>query len=341
MKLAAIAAALDLPLAGDGDCEIGAIATLDGAGEGDISFLANPKYADRLADCRASALILHPQQQSAWQGNCVLAEKPYQAYARLSQILDPRTRPAAGIHPTAIVPESATVDPQASIAANVVLGERVVIGPGSVVAAGSSIGDDSSLGSNCLVHTGVSIYHGVCIGDEVIIHSGAVLGADGFGFAPTAEGWIKIHQLGGVRIGNRVELGACTTIDRGALDDTVIGDDVILDNHVHIAHNVTVGRGTAMAAYSAVAGSSHIGERCTFAGRVSIVGHLDIADGTHITACTMVTRSIKTPGQSYSSGTPVEESAQWRKNAVRYSQLDRIARRLQALERKLKDDGIP
>ncbi|KKK52337.1 hypothetical protein LCGC14_3105920, partial [marine sediment metagenome] len=240
----------------------------------------------------------------------------------------------SGVHPSAVVAASAQIGGGTSIGPNAVLGEDVVIGANSRIGAGVSISDGTVIGDNCRISANVSIYHGVTIGSQVTIHSGAVIGADGFGFAHSEGRWVKIYQLGGVVIGNRVEIGACTTIDRGALEDTVIEDGVILDNHVQIAHNVRIGENTAMAGCSGVSGSTVIGKNCIFAGQSGVVGHVTLCDGVHLTGGTIVTKSLTEPG-SYSSGTAFSKSEDWRKNAVRFNQLDDLARRVRQLEKKL------
>ena len=335
LSLGELAQALGVDYRGDGSCMLTGIAPLNSAGPGQLSFLANRKYAAALATTRAAAVILPPAMADAFPGGCLFADDPYLMFARASALFDPLERPRAGIHPSAVV-MSDDVHPTASIGANCVVEADASIGEGTVLGPGTVVGAASRLGRNCYLHANVTLYHGVVLGDEVNIHSGTVIGGDGFGFAPSQEGWVKIHQLGGVRIGNRVEIGANCCIDRGALDDTVIEDGVIMDDQIMIAHNVVVGAGTAMAGCCQVAGSAIIGKRCTLAGNVGIVGHITICDGVHITARTMVTRSISEPG-SYPSGTPMMDSGQWRKSAARFSKLDELHRRVVALERQVKN----
>lgn len=335
LSLAEVAHALGVDYRGDGSCLLSGIAPLSSARAGQLSFLANRKYASALATSEASAVILPPSLADEFHGHCLLSDDPYLMFARASALFDPVERPRAGVHPTAVV-MSEGVHPSASIGANCVVEADVVIGEGTVLGPGTVVGADSRIGRNCYLHANVTLYHGVTLGDEVNIHSGTVIGGDGFGFAPSADGWVKIHQLGGVRIGNRVEIGANCCIDRGALDDTIIEDGVIMDDQIMIAHNVVVGAGTAMAGCCQVAGSAVIGKRCTLAGNVGVVGHITICDGVHVTARTMVTRSIKEPG-SFSSGTPMMDSGQWRKSAARFSKLDELHRRVVALERQVKN----
>ena len=334
--LGAIAEALGARLNGDADLTVTGIATLQSAEPGQITFLANASYARYLADTRASAVILNEAFADQCPTNVLVMENPYLGYARLSHWFDPAGRPAAGIHPSATVDPSASVAASASIAAGVVVEAEAVIGDGVVIGAGSFIGARSQVGDDSRLWANVTLYHDVRIGERCIVHSGAVLGADGFGFANDRGVWHKIAQIGGVRVGNDVEIGANTTIDRGALDDTVIGDGVKLDNQIQIAHNVQIGAHTAIAACVGIAGSTTIGEYCIFGGGSGVGGHLEIADRVHLTGMTMVTRSLNEPGV-YSSGTGVESNRHWRKSVVRFRQLDDMARRLKELEKKLSD----
>jgi len=334
--LGELAKQLSVKCRGDSAITISGLATLSGAGDNQLSFLSNPKYTSSLKNTNAAAVILSPDMAEGFQGNCLISQDPYLTYAKASQLFDPSFL-SMGIHPSAIIADSALIGNDVSIGAACVIGENVRIGDNSAIGAGSVVGNNAQLGHRCLLHANVTIYHDVRVGDCVIIHSGAVVGSDGFGYAPDQNGettWVKIAQLGSVSIGNHVEIGACTTIDRGALDDTVIEDGVILDNHIQIAHNVHVGANTAIAAYTGIAGSSKIGKNCTLAGRVSVVGHITIADNTHVAMCGDVTKSIKEAG-SFSSGTGMQPTQQWRKNVVRFSQLDDMAKRLAAIEKKL------
>ncbi len=335
-SLAQLAQYLNAELHGDPGYEIKALATLQQAGANELSFIANPAYQKYLATTRAGALLLRAEFASQYSGAQLRVANPYLAYAKLSALFDPQAiLPAASapaIHPSVVMGENCQLGQGVNLAANVVLGHNVVLGDGVRLGAGSVIGDDCQLGARTRVAANVTLYQGVSLGEDCIVHAGCVLGADGFGFAPSPEGWVKIHQLGGVVIGNRVEIGASTCIDRGALDDTRIEDGVIIDNLVQIAHNVQIGKNTAIAGHTAIAGSTHIGANCTIAGAVGIVGHLQITDGVHITAMTLVTHSIDKPG-SYSSGTPMSQTREWRKNAARFRQLDNLAGRLIHIER--------
>ncbi|MEH6617292.1 MAG: UDP-3-O-(3-hydroxymyristoyl)glucosamine N-acyltransferase, partial [Porticoccus sp.] len=291
-------------------------------------------YRQYLAETVAGAVILDVDSASEYPGNRLVMDNPYLGYALASAMFDTSPVPQLGIHPSAVAASSTRIGDNVAVGPNAVLGENVVIGAGSRIGAGVVIGDGSVIGDNCRISANVSIYHGVTIGDQVTIHSGAVIGADGFGFAHSQGRWVKIYQLGGVVIGSRVEIGACTTIDRGALDDTVIEDGVILDNHVQIAHNVHVGENTAMAGCSGISGSTVVGKNCIFAGQSGVVGHVTLCDGVHLTGGTIVTKSLTEPG-SYSSGTAFSKSDDWRKNAVRFNQLDDLVRRVRQLEKKL------
>jgi len=330
--LGEIAEHFGLECRGDRTIHVRGIATLAVAEADQLAFLANPKYRRYLDETRAGAVILSPALAGDFTGAALIAADPYLAYARISHLFDTTPSLPPGVHPSAVVAADARIDRSAAIGPLVVVGAGVEIGAGCVVGAHSVIGDGSRLGANCRLHARVTLYHDVVVGDGSVLHSGCVIGADGFGFAPSREGWQKIAQLGGVRIGRNCDIGANTTIDRGALDNTEIGDGVIIDNQVQVAHNVRIGDGTAIAGCVGIAGSTRIGAHCTIAGGAGIAGHLDICDGVHVTAMALITRSIDKRG-SYSSGTGTMESASWRRNAVRFTQLDELHRRVVVLER--------
>lgn len=336
-RLDQLAQLLETDFVGDGAYEVFGIATLANAGAGQLSFLSNPRYRKELISTRAGVVIVSPDMVDACPCHCLVSDSPYRVYAKASQLFLPHLNHPNGIHPSAVVAPTARIDSSASIGANCSIADDVTIGPDSILYPGVSVGERSSVGAGCRIYANVSIYHDVSIGDRVSLHSAVVVGSDGFGYAPAAdfnnEGWVKIAQLGGVRIGDDVEIGAGTTIDRGALDDTVIGNRVIIDNQVQIAHNVTIGDNTGIAGCAAISGSTRVGRNCTIAGGAGLVGHIVIADGVHITAMSMVTRSITERG-SYSSGTPMMNTREWRRSAVRFSQLDDLARRLADLEKK-------
>ncbi|MEZ5528534.1 MAG: UDP-3-O-(3-hydroxymyristoyl)glucosamine N-acyltransferase [Porticoccaceae bacterium] len=332
--LAEVAAHIGAELRGDVDRRVTGLNTLQLAGPEQLSFLANPAYRQYLDSANAAAVIIHPDVADDFHGNALVMSNPYLGYALATQLFDRSPTLPAGAHERAVVAASAKVDASAAIAANAVIGENVVIGAHTSIGPGVVIGDGTVIGEHCRLAANVSIYHGIVIGDHVTIHSGAVIGADGFGFAQKQGRWIKIHQLGSVVIGNRVEIGACTTIDRGALGNTIIEDGVILDNHVQVAHNVQLGENTAMASYAGVAGSTVVGKNCIFAARSGSVGHVTLCDGVHLTAAAVITKSLKEPG-SYSSGTMFSQTRDWKKNAVRFNQLDELASRIRELEKKL------
>jgi UDP-3-O-[3-hydroxymyristoyl] glucosamine N-acyltransferase len=334
-SLGDLAQRLGVELRGDASIPIVGMATLGGARQGQLSFLANPQYRSQLQGTRASAVIIHPDLAAECPVACLVSTNPYLTYARASQLFDRRPRQPEGVHPSAVVApdvilgQGCRIGPRVVIEAGVVLGDRVEIGPGSVIGAGCRIGND------CVLHAHVTLYYGVVMGERCVLQSGVVIGGDGFGFAPFQGRWHKIAQIGGVRIGDDVEIGASTTIDRGALQDTVIGNNVILDNQIQIAHNVEIGDGTAIAGCTGIAGSTKIGRHCTIAGAVGIAGHLEIADRVHITMRSAITKSISESG-SYSSGTAMSTTAEWRKNAARFRQLDEMARKIRSLEQRLK-----
>ena len=340
-SLAELAELLSVTCIGDANAVITGLATLASAGAGKLSFLANPKYRQALLSTQAEAVIVAPDMVEACPAHCLVSDQPYLTYARASQLFAQASSASpAGIHPSATIHSSASVASSATIGVNVVIGEDVTIGASTVIGPGCVIGNRSRIGEGGLLHANISVYHGVNIGKNVVIHSGAVIGSDGFGFAPSPDretgGWVKIAQLGGVTIGDHVEIGAGCTIDRGALDDTAIGNGVILDNQIQIAHNVEIGDSTAIAGCCAIAGSTRIGKNCTIAGGVGIVGHVTIADNVHITAMSLITKAIKEPGV-YSSGTPMQDSKSWRRNVVRFTQLDAMAKRLSDLEKQQTD----
>jgi UDP-3-O-[3-hydroxymyristoyl] glucosamine N-acyltransferase len=330
--LGELAQRLGCRLQGDAAIVISGLGSLEAATAGELTFLANRKFSAQLSTTKASAVILHPDFADNAAQPCLVTEQPYLTFARASQLFDAVPRPAAGIHPTAYVSPDADVDASASIGPHCTVDEGAVIGANVILGAGSAVGAYSRIGAGSRLYANVSVYHAVVIGERAIIHSGAVIGADGFGFAPNGRAWEKIAQLGGVRIGNDVEIGANSTIDRGAIDDTIIEDGVKIDNLVMIAHNCRIGKNSAIAGCVGLAGSSIVGQNCTLGGGVGLSGHLTLADNVHLTGMTLVTNSIDTPG-SYSSGTGHMETGEWRKSAVRFTQLDKLSKRVTALEK--------
>lgn len=335
IKLGQLAEFLGATLRGDKDKNINGLATLQEAGPDQLSFLANPQYRKFLTDAKAAAVLLKPADADAYAGDVLLVPDPYLAYARISHLFDPKPKASVGVHPSAVVAPDAQVDPSASI------GAFAVIESGACIAANVTIGAHCFIGARCEIGEGgwlaprVTLYHDVRIGKRVVIQSGAVLGGEGFGFANEKGVWQKIAQIGGVTVGDDVEIGVNTAIDRGALADTRIGNGVKLDNQIQIAHNVQIGDHTAMAACVGISGSTKIGKHCMLAGGVGLVGHIEICDGVFITGMTMVTHSITEPG-SYSSGTAMQPAAEWRKSAARIRKIDEMARRLQKLEKTVE-----
>lgn len=336
--LSELANLLGAELKGDGDTQISGLATLQDAKTGQIAFLANPAYQRFLPSTEASAVILNQDAANEFSGNALILANPYLGYAKLSATFDNSPKLPIGVHPTAVVADSCELGEGVSIGPNAVVGDNTSIGDGTVIGAGAFVDANCVIGSDCQVAANATIYHSVVIGNEVIIHSSAVIGADGFGFAPDGGDWVKIHQLGGVVIGNRVEIGAATTIDRGALGNTELADGVKIDNHVMIAHNVKVGENTAMAAFTGISGSTTIGKNCTFAGRSGAIGHIDIGDNVHVAGATVMMKSVTEPG-AYAGGTPTTKMGEWRRNAARFNQLDEMSKRIRRLEKRLDQSG--
>ncbi|MRI34949.1 UDP-3-O-(3-hydroxymyristoyl)glucosamine N-acyltransferase [Endozoicomonas sp. OPT23] len=331
--LADLAAQLDAELKGDGALVIEGLNTLQDASAGELAFLANPAYARYLDTTGASAVIMSASQAESWQGNALVLDNPYLGYARLSHLFDTDKTPAAGVHPSAVVSSDAVIHDSVAIGANVVIEAGVQLSEHVRIDAGAVIGHDTIIGKATRIGRNATVCHGVSIGERVIIHPGAIIGADGFGNAHAEGRWHKIAQIGGVIIGNDVEIGSCTCIDRGALGDTVIHDGARLDNLIQIAHNVVIGRNTAIAANVGISGSTRIGANCTIAGAAGLAGHLTICDGVHLGGMAMVTKSISQPG-AYASGTGLMDAGEWRKNAVRFRKLDDMSRKIRQLEKK-------
>lgn len=329
--LAQISEFLGASLDGDASHCIEKIATLANAKGSDIAFLANKKYRAQLDETQAGAVIITEKEAALFSGNKVIVKDAYIAYAKLAQMMDTTPACATGIHPSAVIDATAKLGENVSIAANAVVSAGAVIGDNVQIGAGCFIGENTKIGQGTKLWANVSVYHDVEIGEHCLFQSGAVIGSDGFGYANEAGKWVKIPQLGRVIIGDRVEIGASTTIDRGALDDTIIHDDVILDNQIQIAHNVEIGQGSAMAACSVVAGSTTIGKYCQIAGLVGINGHIDICDGVMLTGMTMVTKSITEPG-AYSSGMPHTTNKEWRRNMAHLRNLSDFKERIKSLE---------
>jgi UDP-3-O-[3-hydroxymyristoyl] glucosamine N-acyltransferase len=327
----------DARLVGDAGLAIEGLAPLEQAGAHDLTFLSHPKYSGKLARSSAACVVVAPSAEAAatQRGACIVVDDPYFYFARVTQLWKRHhsAEPAPAIHP------SAFIDPLAQLAPDVSIGAFACVGPGAVIGAGARIAEHCVIGGNARVGKGSRLYarvtlgEGCSIAERCIVHSGAVIGADGFGFAPHQGRWEKIEQLGFVRIGNDVEIGANTCIDRGALQDTVIEDGVKLDNLVQIGHNVRIGRHSALAGCVGVAGSAHIGAHCTVGGGAIVLGHLELADHVHISAASVVTRSIPKAG-NYTGLFPIDDNAAWEKNAATLKQLHTLRERLRAIEKQ-------
>jgi UDP-3-O-[3-hydroxymyristoyl] glucosamine N-acyltransferase len=334
-RLAQLAERFALELRGDGSLTVSGVGTLAAATPAQLSFLANPRYRGELRSSRAGAVVLRADDAADCPGAALIAADPYVAFAKIAAIFAVPPAAAPGAHPTAVVAADAVVDASASIGPFCVVESGALIGPGATIGPHCVIGPGCHVGAQTRLIARVTLVTRVHLGKRVLVHPGAVIGADGFGLAFEKDHWIKVPQLGGVRIGDDCEIGANTTIDRGAIEDTVIEDDVRLDNQIQIAHNVRIGAHTAMAGCSAVAGSATIGRYCLIGGGAGILGHLSVADRVTVTAMTLVTHSIQTPGE-YSSGTPVQANREWRRNAARFKHLDELTRRVHALEKDVK-----
>jgi UDP-3-O-[3-hydroxymyristoyl] glucosamine N-acyltransferase len=330
--VAELAERFGLSFSGDGARVIDGVGTLAGAGPSQLSFLSNSKYTAQLAAARAGVIVLREENLADCPTAALVARDPYVAYARIAALFERMPAAPAGIHPSAVVAAGARVSASASIGPGCVIADGAVIGDGVVLGPHCIIGEDCTVGAQSRLVARVTLVTRVTLGQRVLVHPGAVIGSDGFGLAFDKDHWVKLPQLGGVRIGDDCEIGANTTIDRGALDDTVLEEDVRLDNQIQIAHNVHVGAHTAMAGCAAVAGSAKIGRYCMIGGNAGVLGHLELADRVTITAKSLVTHSIREPGE-YSSGVPLQDNRQWRKNAARFKHLDEYARRLSALEK--------
>lgn len=335
LKLRELADRLGAELHGNGELSVRRVDTLRRAGDGSLCFFVDRKYGTELRETKAAAVIVAERDLELCPVAALVSSNPYLTYAFAARLLHPHPEVAGGCHPSAVVADGARVDPSAWIGAMAVveegaqIGPRVFVGPGSVVGTGCRIGEDSRLVAR------VTLCEGTQIGKRALIQPGAVIGREGFGFAKDEEHWVRIPQIGRVRLGDDVEIGANTTVDRGAIEDTLIADGAKLDNLIQIGHNCSIGENTAMAACSGISGSTKIGRNCTIGGAVGMAGHLEIGDNVNFTGMAMVTRSFTEPGL-YSSGIPAMPSAEWRRNAVRFRRLDELARRLKRLEEKLE-----
>ncbi|MDN4500940.1 UDP-3-O-(3-hydroxymyristoyl)glucosamine N-acyltransferase [Alteromonadaceae bacterium BrNp21-10] len=335
ISLAELAQYIGARVQGDGALMISSIATLQNAADGQISFLSNSKYRSQLADSSASAVILHADNLDCWSAAALVMDNPYIGFAKVAQLLDTTPKSAEGIAASAVIDKTAQLGTNVAIGPNAVIESGVVLADNVQIGANCFVGKQTVIGENTKLWANVVVYHNVQIGSDCLFQSGAVIGSDGFGYANDNGQWLKIPQLGRVVIGDRVEIGASTTIDRGAIDDTILADGVIIDNQCQIAHNVVINENTAMAACSVIAGSTRIGKNCTIAGLVGINGHINIADNVHFTGTSMVTKGITEAGV-YSSGMPVVNNKLWRRNAVAMRNLDSMNQRIKALEKTNK-----
>lgn len=333
--LAGIVEHLGGELIGDGSITVRQVATLEKALPDTITFLANERYLPHLKSTTAGAVIVGEALRGALGIPHIVATNPYSYFARVSTLLNREPDAVPGFHPTAVIHAAATIGEGVEIGPCAVIEEGVVIGSHVRIGAGCHIGANSSIGEHGHLHANVTIYKKCIIGARAIIHSGAVIGADGFGIAMDEGRWLKIPQIGGVRIGDDVEIGANTTIDRGAIEDTIIEDGVKLDNQIQIAHNVLIGAHTAIAACVGIAGSSRVGRYCRIGGASGIAGHLNISDHVEISAHTLVTKSITEPG-TYTGAYPFEANRDWRRNAASLRNLGELTERVRALEKALE-----
>ncbi len=332
-----LAEQLSASFRGDADYSVESIASLDNAQSHQLTFISNPKFRPQLANSQAGILVVTEEDSAycASDANLLVVADPYLAYAQLAQIMDKTPKSAENIHESAVIAKDAQLGENVAIGANAVIESGAKIGDNAVIGAGCFIGKNAEIGAHTQLWANVSIYADVKIGTHCLIQSGAVIGSDGFGYANDRGRWVKIPQTGGVIIGHHVEIGACTCIDSGALDPTVIEDNVIIDNLCQIAHNVHIGTGTAVAGGVVMAGSLKVGRYCLIGGASVINGHMEICDQVNITGMSMVMRPITKPGV-YSSGIPLQTNKEWRRTAALTMDINSMHKRLKALERKLK-----
>jgi UDP-3-O-[3-hydroxymyristoyl] glucosamine N-acyltransferase len=332
IKLGELASRFDCELVGDPDITIDNVAGLQNAGPGSLSFLSNPKFRKQLAATQAAAVVLRPEEVEASPTAALVSDNPYADYARMAAVIHPPPRYAPGIDASAVIAESAEVSPSAHVAANVCIGERTTIGDNAYIGPGTVIGPDCVVHDDSRLIANVTLVRNVTLGRRGILHPGVVIGADGFGNAMTPEGWVKVPQLGGVRIGDDVEIGSNTTVDCGAIDDTVIEDGVRIDNLCMIGHNVRVGAHTAMAAMTGISGSTTIGKRCLFAGQAGVVGHITICDDVVVSGKAVVSKDITEPGV-YAASFTAEPAREWSRQVARFRRLGQLIERVSKLEK--------
>jgi UDP-3-O-[3-hydroxymyristoyl] glucosamine N-acyltransferase len=338
VRLQDLAEQFGLELRGNPDHRIEGVGTLKSATAEQISFLANPAYTRQLETTKAGAVVIRASEADRYSGNALVADDPYLAYARIATLFAPKPAVEPGIHASAVIDADALIGENVSIGPHVVIGSESRIGDGSTIMAGTVIGPDCMIGDGCLLYPNVTLAHGVTLGNRVILHPGAVIGADGFGIAFAADPetggrWEKVPQLGGVRIGDDCEIGANSCVDRGAIEDTILEADVRIDNHVQVGHNVTIGSHTAIAGSSGIAGSASIGRYCLIAGKVGINGHVTIADKTTVAAGTNVMKSIDEPGLTWSTNIPAQPFGNWQRNLVHLLKLGSLHKRIRKLEK--------
>lgn len=332
IKLGELAEQFDCELVGDPDVIIDNVSGLQNAGPASLSFLSNPKFRNELAETRAAAVVVRAEDADDSPTASLVSDNPYADYARMAAVIHPSPQHTAGVDASAVVAVDAEISPTAHIAANVSIGDRSKIGDNVYVGPGTVIGPDCSVANDCRLIANVTLVRDVTLGQRGILHPGVVVGADGFGNAMTPEGWIKVPQLGGVRIGDDVEIGANTTVDCGAIEDTVIEDGVRIDNLCMIAHNVHIGAHTAMAAMTGIAGSTTIGKRCLFAGQSGAVGHINICDDVVVSGKAVISKDITEPGV-YAASFTAEPAREWSRKVARFRRLDQLVERVRKLEK--------
>ena len=335
ISLGDLAERFDCELLGDPAIKVDRVATLGNAGSSSVTFLANPAYRSQLQDTGAAAVILAKDAAADCPVAALVTTNPYATYAKVATLLYPEPPVSAGFHPSAVVAASAQVADSASLGPNVVIGENCRIGAGVAIGAGSVIGDDCEIGDHSRLMANVTLVRRVRLGARCVVYPGAVLGAPGFGFARDTENWVHVPQVGRVLIGDDVDIGANTTVDCGAIEDTVIENGVKLDNMIQIGHNARIGEHTVMAAMVAIAGSATVGKRCMFGGKSGIVGHVSLCDDVIVQGKTMISKTINKPGV-YSGSFPGDEVGRWRRYVARFRQLDKLFERVSVLEGKSK-----
>ena len=335
ITLGELATRFDCKLVGDAEVVVEDVAGLHGAGPRSLSFLSNPRFKEQLSATQAAAVILRADDVDGAPSAALISENPYAHYALMAAVIHPAPEYQPGIHPSSVVCDSAEIADGAHIAANVTIGERARIGENAYIGPGSFVGPDCMVGDDCRLIANVTFVRDVKTGLRCIFHPGVVIGADGFGNAMTPDGWVKVPQLGGVQIGSDVEIGANTTVDCGAIDDTVIEDGVRIDNLCMIAHNAHIGEHTAMAGSSGVSGSTTVGKRCMFGGQSGAAGHLSICDDVVVSGKAMISKNITKPGV-YASNFPAEESNIWNRRVARFRRIDQLLERIKKLERVIK-----